>query len=104
MKYPLLAVCLGLLSLILAVAPSVGETTHPVIVAISATTPPMPRGNYGSTCKNIRVAAHFTQTTVTHYMMGECLDNNGYRRESQVKIPCPNNGPVDNKNGLLVCA
>ncbi len=36
-------------------------------------------------------------------MSGECLDDNGYRRESKVQIPCPNNGPVSNKNGLLVC-
>lgn len=103
MKYSLAAFFALVLVAGLTSAPSVGGTMQPQTVAISATTPPMPPGNYRATCRNIRVEAHFTTTSVTHYMTGECLDDNGYRRESKVKFPCPNNGPVSNKNGLLVC-
>lgn len=103
MKYSLAVFFAFVLATGLATAPGISGTMQPQIVAISATTPPMPKGNYGATCRNIRVEAHFTATTVTHYLTGECLDDNGYRRESKVKFPCPNNGPVANKNGLLVC-
>ena len=103
MKYSLAVFFAFVLVIGLATAPGVSGTMQPQTVAISATTPPMPSGNYRSTCRNIRVEAHFSGNTVTHYLSGECLDDNGYRRESKVKFPCPNNGPVSNKNGLLVC-
>jgi hypothetical protein len=103
MRYLLAALIVTALAFALGGTPY--AATEPRMVAITATTPPEPGGDWRSKgkCKNARVTAHFTKDSVRFTMSAECLDDEGYRRETEIPIPCPNGNKATTRNGKLYC-
>ena len=104
MRYLLAAFLLLALPLALGLAPNAAEETR--TVAISATTPPLPSGDWRNKCdsRKARVKTVFHYGTVTHYLMATCKSDEGFLRETELQIPCPNGNRATTHNGKLVCA
>lgn len=104
MRYFLAVFILMALPLAVGVAPNAAAETRQV--AISATTPPTPSGDWHSKCdyRKARVKTQFRGNTVTHYLMATCKSDEGFLRETELQIPCPNGNRATTHNGKLVCA
>ncbi|MGH7661630.1 MAG: hypothetical protein ACRENA_12050 [Vulcanimicrobiaceae bacterium] len=104
MRYLLAVLVLTALPFAFGVASN--AAVEPRQVAISATTPPLPSGDWRNKCdyRKARVKAVFRGNTVTHFLMATCKSDEGFLRETEVQIPCPTGNRATTHNGKLVCA